>query len=202
MDLTALAAFAGGLIVFFGLHFFSSFRTREAHGLETRIGKGPYKGLYSILSLVGFIAMIWGFDTIRWDQPDQSWPQVWSPPTWTRHVNMALMLPALILLVATYMPTGYIKKAVKHPMLTAVKLWALGHLISNGDLGGMILFGAFLVYGVVDRIAVKRRGDVGAAKAAPHIIGDLLALAVGSAVYALILFDLHGRLFGPQLVGG
>ena len=202
MDLTALAAFAGGLIVFFGLHFFSSFRTRDALGIETRIGKGPYKGLYSILSLAGFIAMIWGFDTIRWDQPDQSWPQIWSPPSWTRHVNMALMLPALILLVAAYVPTGYIKKAVKHPMLTAVKLWAAGHLISNGDLGGMILFGAFLVYGVVDRIAVKRRGDVGAAKSAPHIIGDLLALAVGSAIYALILFDLHGRLFGPQLVGG
>ncbi|MDP3738725.1 MAG: NnrU family protein [Hyphomonadaceae bacterium] len=199
MDLTALAAFIGGLILFFALHFFSSFRTREAHGIETRIGKGPYKGLYSVLSIIGFIAMIWGFDTIRWDQPDQSWPQIWSPPAWTRHVNMALMLPALILLVAAYVPTGYIKKAVKHPMLTAVKLWAAGHLLANGDLGGMILFGAFLIYGIVDRIAVKRRGDTGTAKT-PHVIGDLLALAVGSAVYALILFDLHGRLFGQQLV--
>lgn len=198
MDLTALAAFIGGLLLFFGLHFFSSFRTREPHGIETRIGKGPYKGLYSVLSIVGFVAMVWGFDTIRWD-PNAPWPQIWAPPAWTKHINMALMLPALILLVATYVPTGYIKKAVKHPMLTAVKLWAAGHLIANGDLGGMILFGAFLIYGIVDRIAVKRRGDNGTTKT-PHIIGDLLALAIGSAIYGLIVYDLHGRLFGQQLV--
>lgn len=198
MDLTALAAFIGGLVVFFGLHVFSALRSREAGGIEARMGKGAYKGVYSLLSIAGFVAMVWGFDTIRWD-PNAPWPQIWTPPTWTRHINMALMLPALILLVAAYVPTGYIKKAVKHPMLTAVKLWAAGHLIANGDLGGMILFGSFLAYGVFDRITVKRRGDTGTAKT-PHIIGDLLALAVGTAVFALILYDLHGRLFGPQLL--
>jgi len=93
------------------------------------------------------------------------------------------------------------KKAVRHPMLTAVKLWALAHLIANGDLASIILFGAFLIYGVVDRIAVKRRGDAGAANANPTILGDMIALAVGGALYAAIIFYLHPLLFGvPVLV--
>jgi uncharacterized membrane protein len=115
---------------------------------------------------------------------------------------MALMLPALVLIVAAYTPTGYIKKAVKHPMLTAVKLWALAHLTANGDLMSMILFGTFLLYGVMDRIAVKQRGDRGAAAARPNIFGDLIALAVGIAVYAALVTFLHQRLFGvPVLLG-
>lgn len=193
MDLTALAAFSGGLILFFGMHFFSSFRSRDPESLVQRMG-GAYKGLYSVLSLVGFIAMVWGFDTLR------PWPQIWQPPIWTHHIAMTLMLPALILIVAAYAPTGYIKKAVRHPMLTAVKLWALAHLTANGDLGGMILFGAFLIYGIVDRIAVKRRGDAGAAGANPNILGDLIAVAVGAAAYPAFLFYLHPVLFGVAIV--
>jgi uncharacterized membrane protein len=113
---------------------------------------------------------------------------------------MLLMLPAVVLIVAAYVPTGFIKKAVKHPMLTAVKLWALAHLIANGDLASMILFAAFLVYGVVDRIAVKRRGDVGAANAVPNIFGDLISLAVGGALYAAIVFYLHPLLFAVPVI--
>jgi uncharacterized membrane protein len=194
MDLPYIAAFLGGLAIFFATHYFSAFRSRAEGGLAHRLGRGPYMGLYSLLTLVGFVLMVWGFGNIK------PWIPIWTPPNWTRHVAMALMLPAMILIVAAYAPTGFMKKAVKHPMLTAVKLWALAHLIANGDLASIILFGAFLVYGVVDRIAVKRRGDVGAANANPTILGDMIALAVGGALYAAIIFYLHPLLFGVPVM--
>jgi uncharacterized membrane protein len=196
MDQTALAAFIGGLIVFFGMHAYSTFRSREPDALAERMG-GAYKGLYSVVSLAAFVAFVWGYANVG------LFINVWNPPSWTRHVAMTLMLPALVLIVAAYTPTGYIKKAVKHPMLTAVKLWALAHLTANGDLMSMILFSAFLVYAVVDRIAVKRRGDRGgAAVAKPNIFGDLLALAIGIALYAALVTFLHQRLFGVPVVLG
>jgi uncharacterized membrane protein len=194
MDITAVAAFFGGLILFFGMHFFTTFRSRDPDSLVERMGRS-YKGLYSVLSLIGFVAMIWGFGAQR------PWLELWSPPAWTRHVAMTLMLPVFILLVSAYAPTGYIKKIVRHPMLTAVKLWALAHLISNGDLGSVVLFGAFLVYGIVDRIAVKKRGDVGPANADPNIFGDLIAVAIGGAAYPAFLIYLHPVLIGVPVVG-
>src|SRR5262245_27493093 len=99
MDPTALAAFFGGLILFFGMHFFSTFRSRDPEALVQRMG-GAYKGLYSVLSLVGFVAMVWGFDMMR------PWPQIWQPPIWTHHIAMTLMLPAFVLIVSAYTPTG------------------------------------------------------------------------------------------------
>lgn len=189
-----LAAFYGGLALFFATHFFSAFRSRDERGLAHRLGRGPYMGLYSLLSLVGFIALAWGFSEMR------PWQPVWSPPDWTRHVAVTLMLPAILLIVAAYVPTGYIKKAVGHPMLIAVTLWALAHLTANGDLGSMILFGSFLVFAVVDRIVVARRGDRGAAAATPNILGDLLAVAVGGALYAALIFYLHPILFGVPVI--
>jgi len=195
MSPVALAAFVAGLIVFFGTHYYSAFRSREPEAWAQRMGRA-YKGLFGLVSLVAFVAIVWGYANIG------IFINVWNPPSWTRHIAMTLMLPALVLIVATYAPTGYIKKAVKHPMLTAVKLWALAHLIANGDLMSMILFAAFLIYGVVDRIAVKRRGDAGAAAARPNVFGDLIALAVGIAVYAALVTFLHQRIFGvPILLG-
>jgi uncharacterized membrane protein len=138
--------------------------------------------------------MVWGFDTLR------PWPQIWQPPIWTHHIAMTLMLPAFILIVAAYTPTGYIKKAVRHPMLAAVMLWSLAHLTANGDLGGIILFGSFLLYTAVDRIAVTNRGERGAADANPNILGDLIAVAVGAAAYPAFLFYLHPVLFGVAIV--
>jgi uncharacterized membrane protein len=114
---------------------------------------------------------------------------------------MALMLPAMILIVAAYMrPIGFIKKAVKHPMLAAVKLWAFAHLLVNWDLASLILFGSFLVFGVLDRIVVKRRGDMGAAAAHPNVLGDLLSIAIGIALYLLLVYQLHGDLFGANVL--
>jgi len=194
-----LIAFYGGLALFFAMHFFTAFRSRTEQGVAHRLGRGPYMGLYSLLSLVGLIAMIWGFSEMR------PWMPVWSPEQfpWTRHIAMTLMLPAILLIVAAYVPTGYIKKAVGHPMLTAVTLWALAHLVANGDLGSVILFGSFLVFAIVDRIVVSNRGDRGAASANPNILGDLIAVAVGGALYAALIYYLHPILFGvPVIITG
>lgn len=189
-----LAAFYGGLALFFATHLFTTFRSRAEGNIAQRIGRGPYMGLYSLLSLAAFVAFAWGFSEMR------PWTPIWTPPDWTRHVAMALMLPAIILLVAAYTPTGYIKRAVGHPMLTAVILWAAAHLAANGDLGSTILFGAFLAYSVLDRIVVRQRGDRGAVAANPNILGDLIALAVGGALYAAIIFYLHPLIIGVPVI--
>ncbi len=194
MDVAYVVAFLGGLLVFFATHFFSAFRRRDGQGVVAALGAGPYKGLYSLLTLAGFIALIWGYANLK------PWIVLADPPSFMRHIAMALMLPAIVLLVAAYVPTGFIKKAVKHPMLTAVKVWALAHLLVNWDVGSLILFGSFLVFGVIDRIALKRRGDVGAAAAQPNVVGDLIALAVGAALYGVLVYELHYILFGIDLM--
>lgn len=195
MDIWYIVAFFGGLILFFGTHFFSAFRNRTGEGLADVLGRGPYMAIYSVLTAAGFIALVWGYAMIK------PWIYLADPPPWMKHITMALMLPAIVLIVAAYVPTGFIKKAVKHPMLTAVKLWALAHLLVNWDVGSLILFGSFLAFGVIDRIAVKRRGDVGAANATPNVLGDLISIAVGSALYGLLVYQLHAILFGVSILG-
>jgi uncharacterized membrane protein len=196
MEALYFPAFFGGLIVFFGAHLFSAFRTRGEGDIALRMGRGPYMGLYSLITIAGFAAMVWGYAMLK-----GGWIQLGIPPDWTRHIAMALMLPAMILIVAAYMrPVGFIKKAVKHPMLAAVKLWALAHLMVNWDLPSVILFGSFLVFGVLDRIMVKRRGDMGAAAAHPNVLGDLLSIAIGIALYLLLVYQLHGDLFGANVL--
>jgi len=196
MDVWYFTAFFAGLFLFFGTHLFTTFRRRGERTIALRMGKGPYMGLYSLLTVAGFVAMVWGYAYIK-----PGWIQLGIPPEWTRHITMALMLPAMILIVAAYMrPIGFIKKAVKHPMLAAVKLWALGHMLVNWDLSSVILFGSFLAYGAIDRIALKRRGDVGAANANPKVLGDLLSIAVGVALYLLLVYQLHGDLFGANVL--
>jgi len=176
-----------GLVIFFGAHLFTTFRSREAgRDIKTKLGYGPYMGLYSLVSLAGFVLICWGFIATR----DAG-----------RHVNLALMLPALILLVASQLPTGAIKKAVKHPMLVAVKLWAFGHLLANGEINSVILFGSFLAYAVIDRIAVKKRGDNGPGPDARiSVISDIGAVVVGLGLYVAILLWLHPILFGVAVM--
>lgn len=185
-----------GLIIFFGAHLFTTFRSREpGKDIKAKLGYGPYMGLYSLVSIVGFVLICWGFGATR----DAG--SLYMAPSWGRHVNLALMLPALILLVASQMPTGLIKKAVKHPMLIAVKLWAFGHLLANGEVNSVILFASFLAYAVIDRIAVKKRGDNGPAKeAASSVVSDITAVIVGAGLYVAILIWLHPILFGVAIM--
>ena len=185
-----------GLVIFFGAHLFTTFRSREpGKDIKAKLGYGTYMGLYSLVSIAGFVLICWGFGATR----DAG--SLYMAPSWGRHVNLALMLPALILLVASQLPTGAIKKAVKHPMLVAVKLWAFGHLLANGELNSVILFGSFLAYAVIDRIAVKKRGDNGpATDATASVMSDVGAVVIGGGLYVAILIWLHPILFGVAIM--
>lgn len=188
-----MALLISGLVVFFAAHIFSATRARGPGDIKERLGYGPYMGLYSLVSAVGLTLMIYGYGLSRGIP-------VWDPPVWTRHLPLSLMVFSMILLVAAYTPTGYIKEWSKHPYLLAVKIWAASHLLSNGDLASIFLFGAFLAYAVFDRIMLKRRGDVGAQGAAASFTWDVVAIGAGTGLYALIAFYLHEILFGIAVV--
>lgn len=187
-----------GLVIFFGTHLFSAYRSREpGKDIRAKMGQGPYMGLYSLVSLAGFALIVWGYGAAR------PAPVLYVPPSYFAHINMGLMLFAMVFLAAAYMPTGHIKKAVKHPMLLAVKIWATGHLLANGELNSVLLFGSFLAYGVLDRIAVKKRGDNGPGPdVKANVMGDVGAVVVGLGAYAVIAHWAHPILFGVSAVPG
>ena len=182
--------FAIGMAVFFGAHLFAAFRPRD---LPERMGRNRYRGLFSLVSIAGLVLLIVGYAGVR-----NLWP-VWDPPLWTRHIPMLLMIPAMILFVAAELPTGRIKRTAKHPMLAGVKLWAAGHLVANGDLASIVLFGAFLAYAVLDRIVVKRRDAP--PPAAVSTRSDVIAVVAGLALYLLIVFWAHAALIGVPVIG-
>ncbi|GAB5457486.1 MAG: NnrU family protein [Henriciella sp.] len=186
--------FLVGLGVFFGVHIFSAVRSRApGRDLKQKLGYAPYMGLYSLASIIGFVLIIYGYGETR------GMGLFYRPPVWAQHLNVTIMLPALILLVASQLPAGRIKKITKHPMLLATKLWAVGHLLSNGEINAVILFGSFLAYAVFDRIMVKRRGDTGPG---PDIklsaVADIGAVVIGLAVWAALILWLHPILFGVE----
>lgn len=182
-----------GLVLFFGPHFFSAIRTR-AEGQDLRAkNEGLYMGLYSLISLAGFVLIIYGYGLTR------GAGVVYVPPIGLQHINLLLMIPAIILLVASQIPAGHLKRVSKHPMLVAVKLWAVGHLLANGELNSVILFGSFLAFAVFDRIMLKRRGDAGGSGGAQvSAMWDAVAVVVGLAVYLAFLLWLHPILFGVR----
>lgn len=183
-----------GLVVFFGTHLFTSLRSREpGKDIRARIGFGPYMGLYSIASLIGFGLIVYGYGAAR---PSEV---IYQAPVWGRHANMALMLVSLILLVASQLPAGWIKKTAKHPMLLSVKIWAFGHLLANGELISLMLFVSFLAYAVFARIMAKRRGDMG--YAGPVSIGsDIMSIVIGVAAYLGFIVWLHDILIGVPVI--
>ena len=185
-----------GLVLFLGVHLVTTRRETRAR-LIAAAGEGGYKVGYSLASVVGLALIVWGFATYR----ATGWIDVWYPPRWMKHVTIALMLPAVILLVEAYI-RGRIYTAVKHPMLTAVKLWAAAHLLSNGDLGSIVLFGAFLAWAVIDRISLKRRSDPGSPPIPVGGIGnDAIAVAVGVVVYLALGYVFHPVVIGVPVFG-
>ena len=180
-----------GLAVFIGAHVFITLRGQRG-AVVARLGEWPYKGLISLLSLIGILLIGYGFARYR----AAGLIEVWQPPNWTRHVNNVLLWPAFVCLAAAYIP-GDIKRVLKHPMLVGIKLWAIGHLISNGDLGSIILFGSILLWAGYDRASMKWRSDPGA----PDFgLGgrdcDTIAVIVGTLLYLAIGFWFH-----PYVVG-
>jgi len=186
-----LAVLILGLVVFAAPHVFVTYREVRA-GAVARLGEWPYKSVFSLVSIIGVVLIGWGFARYR----AAGYIPIWDPPAWTRHVTATLMWPAVILVVAAYIP-GNIKRTLKHPMLAGVKLWAVAHLIANGDLGSIILFGGILAWAVFDRISLKRRADPGGP---PIPIGgwgnDVIAIVVGTLVYLAL-----GLVFHPLVIG-
>jgi uncharacterized membrane protein len=186
-----------GLAVFIGIHLVTTRRDYRA-ALIARFGEGPYKALYSVLSIVGVVLIAWGFARYR----AQGYIPVWEPPRWTRHVTVALVWPAIICIVAAYIPGG-IKRTLKHPMLVGVKLWAVAHLVSNGDLGSIILFGGILAWAVVDRVSLKRRSDPGGPVIpSGGMAKDILAVLVGTVIYLALGFWFHPYVIGVPAFSG
>lgn len=182
-----------GLIIFLGVHLLPTSPALSA-GLKARIGEGPYKAVFGVLSLIGFVVIVLGYHKLQL-HPGKN-PILWHPPVWTRHIAIALMLLSMISVAAFLIPSR-IGQALKHPMLVAIKVWALAHLLANGDLGALLLFGSFLAYAVYDRISVKKRGKMPAAAGAdPSALNDILVLALGAALWAAMLFGGHEWLIG------
>jgi uncharacterized membrane protein len=192
-----LLVMIAGLALFLGVHTLTTQRAPRARAIAS-LGEGGYKIVYALVSLAGLVLIVWGFAQYR----ATGWIDVWYPPKALKHVAVALMLPAVILVVAAYI-RGRIYTKLKHPMLAGVKLWALAHLLANGDLGSIILFGSFLGWAVFDRISLKRRADPGSP---PIPVGgpgnDLIAVAVGIVAWLALAFAFHPVVIGVPVVGG
>ena len=186
-----------GLAVFLATHVFVSFREARASVIE-RVGLPLYRSLFAIVSLVGLALIIWGYAQYR----AHDLVQLWSPPAFMRHITIGLVFFAVVFVVATFFPS-HIKTRLKHPMLAGVKTWALAHLLSNGDLGSILLFGTFLAWGVYARIAAKRRGDIGAAaKPAPQgWTNDVVVVVLGVAIFFALGFWFHPYVIGVPVFG-
>lgn len=179
-----------GLVLFLGIHLIPTapaLRTRMAGSM----GEIPYKILFSLVSLATFVMIVSG-------KGSAPFVEIYPPPSWGRHLNMLLNLFAFIMLVAAYVPCN-MRRRLKHPMLVAIKLWALGHLFANGDLASVLLFGGFLAFAVYDRISVKRRGVVTDTKTRSWML-DVLVVVIGVSLYAVVVLN-HQALFGvPAIV--
>lgn len=194
-----LAILVVGLAGFFAPHVLTALRGPRQRLID-RIGAGPYKAGYSLVSAAGIVLIAYGFSVYR----ATGWIDLWYPPLWMRHLTALLVWPAMICIVAAYSP-GRIKVALKHPFLVGVKLWAFAHLLSNGDLGSILLFGSFLAWGVYARIAAKRRGEltgsnptVGLGSAAAN---DAVAVVAGTALYFAIGYWFHPAVIGVPAFG-
>ncbi|SON56463.1 putative membrane protein [Hartmannibacter diazotrophicus] len=183
-----------GLVVFFAVHSLRIVSPAMRDGLVARIGEMPWRGLYSVVSFIGLGLIIYGFGLARQDPI-----AVYDPPSWGRHITMLLVLLAFIAIAVSLLPPGKLKPMLKHPMLAGIKLWAFGHLLANGDLASILLFGAFLAWAVVDRIALKRRPGVVLPKPGP-VKYDVLAVVLALVVYGLFVARLHLALIGVPVV--
>ena len=187
-----------GLVLFLGIHSVSIVAPGWRLAMIERLGAWPWKGVYAIVSAVGLVVLVVGYGIARRE------PVVlYAPPAALRHVALLLMVPVFPLFLASYFP-GRISRATKHPQLLSVKLWATAHLLANGTLADVVLFGAFLAWAVADRISVKRRPAVEAHKvpgARPSAANDAIAVVVGLAVYVVFLFWAHRALIGVSPLG-
>jgi uncharacterized membrane protein len=179
-----------GFVLFAGTHLVSSAARDFRSRMIGKLGENLYKGLHAFLAIIGAVLMARGFEAAR----AAGAMVIWSPPIFTRHIALLLLLPVFPLFFSGS-ANGHIKAKLKHPMLASVKLWAVAHLIANGTLPDIILFGGILAWAVAERIILKRRGAVGGT-ANPSITADIIAVVAGLALYVAMLMGLHAWLIG------
>lgn len=183
-----------GLVLFLGAHsvriFADEWRTRQ---LATK-GEGTWKGMYSVISIAGIVLIAYGYGAAHTAPID-----LWFPPAWTRHPAALLTLVSFILIVATYVPGTHIKAKLKHPMVLGVKVWAFAHLLANGRLADVILFGAFLLWAILNfRAARKRDRAADITYQARGAVRDVIAIIVGVAAWLAFALYLHAALMGVR----
>jgi uncharacterized membrane protein len=189
-----MTALIVGLVLFLGVHSTRIVAEDWRRGVIARRGERPWKGLYSVLSIVGFVLLIWGYGQARL-QPTVLWPS----PAWTRHVAALLVLVSFVLIAAAYVPRNRIKARLHHPMMLGVKVWAFAHLLANNTLADLLLFGGFLVWSVFAFRAARARDRATRAVYPPGTAGGTLgAVLAGALVWALFAFWAHELLFGVR----
>jgi uncharacterized membrane protein len=194
MEARSMSMLVLGLVLFFAIHSVSIVNDPWRNRMAAKVGEWPWKGLYALISIIGFALIVWGYGLARLD------PVVlYAPPAWLGPVAMVLLIPVFPLLLAAYLP-GRIQAAARHPMLAATQLWAVSHLLANGMLADVLLFGAFLVWAVLDRASMTHRTQRAIPHLAPPEANDLLVVAGGLALYAGFVLWLHGWLIGVPLL--
>jgi uncharacterized membrane protein len=189
-----MALLIAGLILFLGAHSVRIFADGWRGQVIERIGEKKWKGMISLVSLLGFVLLIVGYGSARMEPV-----ALWQPPVWGRHLAILLNLAVCILLVAAYVPRNSIKARLGHPMVAGVKMWAIAHLLANGTLADLVLFGSFLLWAVLDFRSSRRRDRAAATVRAPGVLSNtLLTVALGTALWAALLFWLHAWLIGVQ----
>jgi uncharacterized membrane protein len=184
-----------GIAVFAGVHLFSMLLPDQRNAIKTRMGEGPYKGLYSLISLVGVALMIWGFWTVSSGPTVNS--GVYEPAPWARHVTMLLVLLGFISL-SGFHGTGYLKRWLRNPFSIGIAFWSVGHLMSNGMLHDVLLFGTFLILAVLDIFLSTVRGKRPGHD--PKIRSDLAAVVSGVVLYAVFLFGFHPYVLNAPII--
>lgn len=189
-----MAYLIAGLVLFLSVHSVRIFADDWRTARIAALGEGPWKLVYSLVSIAGFVLIVYGYGQAR-----MATTLLYTPPVWMRHVAALVTLAAFILVAAAYVKGTRIKARVGHPMILGVKLWALAHLLSNGTAADVVLFGAFLVWAVLD-YAASRRSDraAGISYQAGPPSRDLIAIAAGGLVWAIFAFLLHGPLIGVR----
>jgi uncharacterized membrane protein len=182
-----------GIVLFLGVHLIRVVAPGFRQSMIDRLGQNAWRGVYSLASIATLVLLIYGFGAAR-----RETTVLYVPPLWMAHITILLMLIALICLAASLLPAGTIAVKTRHPMVLSVKIWAFAHLLANGDSASVLLFGAFLAWGVVLRIALKRRERAGELTLRPFVSGkyDIQAIVIGFAAWVLIIWKLHEWIIG------
>ena len=193
-----------GLILFLGAHSVRIWADGWRNQTIEAYGEKAFKGVYALVSILGFYLLVVGYGEARLQTV-----ALWNPPIFTKHISMLLMLLSSILLMATYIPRNHFKMRVKHPMVLSVKVWALSHLLANGNLADLVLFGSFLIWAVLnfrsararDRAQVQNSDANEEAPLKPNLLATLIALFGGMGLWAVITFVLHAKVVGVAPMG-